>query len=138
MVETGTYREVTMGGRTSGTRHGNGMGWGGPPRGDVVAGKAGRPPGVKNGEGKLSVADLMADLQAREKIAKAWVAIIDNPNHPHHANMLVNGAKRMDGAEVQAIEAGAAGPLIIERVIIDNATNRYAEGVCAAADGGPV
>jgi len=137
MVETGTYREVTMGGRTSGTRYGNGMGWGGPPRGDVVAGKAGRPPGAKTGEGKRSVADLMADLQAREKIAKAWVAIIDDPNHPHHANLLVNGAKRMDGEALQSVSGPDGGPIQqrLEVIIIDEHEARNEDSAAASAAG---
>jgi hypothetical protein len=119
-------------GATSGTRRGNGAGWGGPAKGAGAppgSGQGGRPKGVKNGEGKRTIADLMANLQAREKIAKAWMVIIEDSSHPQHATMLVKGAERLDGAPVQPIEAGAAGPLIIERVIIDNVTDRDAEGL---------
>jgi len=121
-------------GATSGTRRGNGMGWGGPPRGDAIPGRAGRPKGVKNGEGKRTIADLMAGAGAREKIAARWLDIIDDPDHPHHATMLVKGAERLDGAPVQPIEAGAAGPIMIERVIIDSATDRDAEGLSPVSD----
>jgi len=137
MVETGTYREVTMGGRTSGTRHGNGMGWGGPPRGDVVAGKAGRPPGAKNGEGKRSVADLMAHMQAREKVANRWVAIIDDPAHPHHAVMLEKAATRLDGAPLQSVSGPDGGPIQqrLEVVIIDEHEAGNQDSAAASAAG---
>lgn len=89
---------------------------------------------MKNGEGKRTIADLMAGAGAREKIAARWLDIIDDPDHPHHATMLVKGAERLDGAPVQPIEAGAAGPIMIERVIIDSATDRDAEGLSPVSD----
>jgi len=137
MVETGTYREVMMGGKTSGTRHGTGMGWGGPPRGDVVAGKAGRPPGVKNGEGKRSVADLMAERGAREIVADRWVAIIDDPAHPHHAVMLEKAATRLDGAPLQSVSGPDGGPIQqrLEVIIIDEHEARNEDSAAASAAG---
>ena len=128
-------------GHTSGTRRGNGAGWGGAAKG---AGQppgnalAGRPKGVKTGEGKRTIADLMAGCSGREKIAARWMAIIDDPNHPHHATMLIKGAERMDGSPVQPIEAGSAGPVIIERVIIDHATNQNPEGLSPVSGAEPV
>jgi hypothetical protein len=93
---------------------------------------------VKNGQGKRTIADIMAERDAREKIAERWLAIIDNPAHPHHATMLVKGADRLDGNPVQPIGADGGGPVIIERVIIDQAANPNAAGVRAAIDGGEI
>ena len=78
-----------------------GDGWGGPPNGEGnrQAGP-GRPEGVANGEGKQTVAELLAGRGARQIIADMWLAIIKDPKHPHHATMLVKGADRIDGTAV--------------------------------------
>lgn len=89
-------------------RRGNGAGHGGPAKG---AGKppgnreAGRPVGVKNGEGKRTVADLLIEAGAREMAARRWLEIINDPAHPKHAEMVAKVAERMDGAPKQQIEA---------------------------------
>lgn len=127
-----------MGGRTSGTRHGNGMGWGGPARGDAVKGRAGRPVGAKTGEGKRSVADLMAERGARETVADRWIAIIADPAHPHHAIMLEKAATRLDGAPLQSVSGPDGGPIQqrLEVVIIDEHDARD-EGQATASAAGP-
>jgi hypothetical protein len=82
-----------------------GPGWGGPAKGPGNRGAGpGRPPGVKNGQGKRSVADLMIEGGARELAAERWIAILQDPTHPHHATMVAKAADRMDGASTQRIE----------------------------------
>lgn len=96
----------------------SGDGWGGSPKGAGQAPGnklAGRPEGVKNGEGKRSVAELMAERHAREKIAERWLAIIDDPSHPMHAAMLDKGAARLDGAPVQPMSGADGGPIVMVR-----------------------
>jgi hypothetical protein len=81
-----------------------GPGWGGPAKGPGNRGGGpGRPPGVKNGAGKRSVADLMIEGGARELAAERWIAILQDPTHPHHATMVAKAADRMDGAPTQDI-----------------------------------
>ena len=94
--------------RSSATRTGNG-GWGGPAkgagnRGGAIAG--GRPKGVKTGDGKKSVADLMAADEGRRVAAEAWMAILRDPTHPKHADMVAKAADRMDGAPSQDLTSG--------------------------------
>lgn len=95
---------------------GNGAGagqWGGPPKGAGGPGKregAGRPAGVKNGEGKRSVADLMAELGAREIAAQRWLEILNDPAHPKHADMVAKAADRLDGAPTQRVQVSDADP----------------------------
>lgn len=90
---------------TSGTRRGTGAGHGGPKKGDgnKEAGP-GRPAGVKNGEGKQTVADLLIAAGAREIAAAQWLAILNNPEHPKHADMVAKVADRMDGAAMQPVQ----------------------------------
>lgn len=98
---------------TSTTRRGNGAGHGGPARGAGGTGKregSGRPWGVKDGEGKLSVADLLVALGARRVAADAWMAILQDPAHPHHANMVAKAADRMDGQSLARVEVRDADP----------------------------
>lgn len=92
-----------------------GPGWGGPARGGSSNSEArrpgpGRPPGVKNGEGKRSVADLMIQAGGRELAAERWIAILNDPNHPQHAAMVAKAADRMDGAALQRVEVRDADP----------------------------
>lgn len=126
--------------RTSTTRIGNGRGHGGQANGP---GKppgnrmAGRPEGVKTGEGKRSVADLLAAKGAREAIAERWMAIINDPAHPHHATMLDKGAQRMDGAAVQRLEVRDADPATMtdeELAAIASRGRRASADAEAAAD----
>ena len=92
-----------------------GVGWGGPARGaghrftkgDPLAG---RPKGVRPGEGKRTVADLMAEAGAREIAAERWLAILNDPGHPKHAEMVAKAAERMDGAPVQRHEIRDVDP----------------------------
>lgn len=96
-------------------RRGNGPGHGGPRKGDghkFTDGDplAGRPLGVKNGEGKRSVADLLAAQGARELAAERWLHILQDPAHPHHATMIVKAAERMDGAPTQRLEVRDVDP----------------------------
>lgn len=89
------------------TRRGNGAGWGGPAQGEGKKGAvpgSGRPQGVKNGEGKKSVADLMIEAGARETAAERWLQILNDPKHPKHAEMVAKAAERMDGAPTQRNE----------------------------------
>lgn len=93
-------------------RRGNGAGWGGPAKGAGVA--PGTPsPGRPAGEawaGKATVADLMAADGGREEAAKRWMAILRNPKHPKHAEMVAKAAERMDGAPTQRLEVRDADP----------------------------
>lgn len=98
------------------TRRGNGAGWGGPAKGEGKKGVApgsGRPQGVKNGEGKKSVADLMIEAGARETAAERWLQILNDPTHPKHAEMVAKAAERMDGAPKQQIEHGGPGAFVM-------------------------
>lgn len=97
---------------SSTTRRGNG-GWGGPAKGAGGPGKregAGKPKGVRNGEGKRSVADLMAAEGGRELAAERWLAILRDPAHPKHAEMVAKAADRMDGAPTQRLQVSDADP----------------------------
>lgn len=98
---------------TSGTRRGTGAGHGGPKKGagNKTAGP-GRPEGRKNGEGKLTVADLLIAAGAREIAAAQWLAILNDPTHPKHADMVAKVADRMDGAPKQEIEASMSSHVI--------------------------
>ena len=90
---------------TSGTRKGTGAGHGGPKQGEGnKAAGPGRPKGVKNGEGKLTVADLLIAAGARELATAQWLAILNDPDHPKHADMIAKAADRMDGAPKQQVE----------------------------------
>lgn len=102
---------------SSATRRGNGAGWGGPKKGAghrYTEGDptAGRPQGVKNGEGKLTVADLMIGAGARELAAQRWLEILNDPAHPKHADMVAKAADRMDGAPKVTAEVTQNGYVI--------------------------
>lgn len=99
---------------TSTTRRGNGAGWGGPAKGEgkPVSEWAGRPAGVKDGAGKRSVADLMAELGARELAARRWLEILNDPAHPKHADMVAKAADRLDGAPKVTAEVTQHGYVI--------------------------
>lgn len=80
-------------------------GWGGPAKGPGNRGPGpGRPPGVKNGEGKRTVAQLLAEQGAQALVAERWMAILNDPAHPQHASMIEKAATRMDGAPVARME----------------------------------
>jgi hypothetical protein len=70
----------------------------------------GRPRGVRDGEGKKTVADLMIAADARRIAADAWMVILQNPSHPRHADMVMRAAERMDGAPVQSVRVMDADP----------------------------
>ena len=65
---------------------------------------------MKHGDGKRTVADLMAEAGAREKAAERWLAILNDPEHPKHAEMVAKAAERMDGSPVQRVEMRDADP----------------------------
>ena len=93
--------------RSSTTRKGNGAGWGGQAKGEGKKGAvdgSGRPAGVKTGEGKRSVADIMAEMGARELAAQRWLEILNDPTHPQHAAMVDKAATRLDGAPLARME----------------------------------
>lgn len=82
-----------------GARRGNGAGHGGPAKG---AGNHG--PGPGRGNTHRTVADLMAAKGARELATKRWLDILNDPDHPRHADMVAKAADRMDGAPVQPVD----------------------------------
>lgn len=99
-----------------------GRGKGEPPKG---AGP-GRPAGVKTGEGKKATfRQLMAPHI--EKTAKRWRDIIDDPAHPHNHTMVLKHAE-LEGEFKQTVEhtGEGGGPVAIEWVIVDPATDRSA------------
>jgi len=98
---------------SGGAGHGpaSGAGWGGPAKGEgsrFEPGNAGRPVGIV--QGKRTVADLMAEAGAREIAAERWLAILNDPGHPKHAEMVAKAADRLDGAPVQRHEIRDADP----------------------------
>lgn len=95
---------------TATTRRGNGPGHGGPAKGPGKVGGPGRPKGLRDGEGKRSVAAILIDAGAQKLAADAWLAIINNPAHPKHAEMVAKVAERMDGAPTQRIEVRDTNP----------------------------
>jgi hypothetical protein len=116
-------------------RRGNGAGWGGPAKGEgnAVKGIAGPGRGIT---GK-SVAELMALQAAREIAADAWLAILNDPEHPKHAEMVAKAADRLDGAPVQPVDLSdkravvSAEPLTEDEWIASHgvaAAGRSAEG----------
>lgn len=103
------------GGANQHTRRGNGAGWGGPKRGEGKPfepgdPRAGRPDGVKHGEGKQTVADIMVARGAREIAAQRWLEILADPAHPKHAEMVAKAADRMDGAPKTSIHITERDP----------------------------
>ena len=90
---------------SSTTRRGTGAGHGGSAKG---AGNKTAGPG--RGITTRSVAELMAAQGAREIAADAWVAILNDPAHPKHADMVARAAERMDGAAAQTIRVSDVRP----------------------------
>lgn len=88
-------------------RRGNGAGWGGRAKGE-----GNKAPGPGRGITGKSVAELMAAQRAREIAAEAWLAILNDPAHPKHADMVAKAAERLDGAPKQEIEASIASHVI--------------------------
>lgn len=111
--------------RSSATRHGSGAGYGGAKRGGRTKGEPpkvagpGRPKGVKTGEGKKATfrAHLAPHIEAT---ADRWLAIINDPSHPHHHTMVLKHAE-LEGEFKQAVELTGkdGGPMVIRRVIVD-------------------
>lgn len=85
--------------RTSTTRIGTGAGHGGPKKGD-----GNRAAGPGRGHTHRSVAELMAAQGARELAADAWVAILRDPGHPKHADMVAKASDRLDGTARQSVD----------------------------------
>lgn len=90
---------------SSATRRGNGAGWGGTAKGE---GNKGAGPG--RGNTTRTVAEIMAAQGARELAAERWLAILNDPAHPRHAEMIAKAADRLDGAPKQSIEVRDADP----------------------------
>ncbi len=82
-------------------RRGNGAGWGGPAKGPGRSSRGLPGPG-RSITGK-TVAELMALEGAREIAAERWMAILRDPAHPKHADMVVHAAKRLDGDPEQRV-----------------------------------
>jgi hypothetical protein len=105
---------------TSGTRKGNGAGWGGPPKG---AGRTAPPPGrtagVKNGEGKAALARARL-LEAADRAAETVVSIATDISDPRALQAAQHVLLRTlgDPAALQVTGAGG-GPVEIRRVIVD-------------------
>lgn len=95
---------MPAGGARSTTRRGNGAGlqWGGSKRGGESASKTGTPGPGRGITGK-TVAEIMAAAGAREISAERWMAILNDPTHPKHADMIAKAADRLDGAPVQDV-----------------------------------
>jgi hypothetical protein len=83
-------------------RRGNGAGWGGPAKGEGNAVKG--IPGPGRGITSKSVAELMALAGAREEAAERWMAILRDPTHPKHADMVARAADRLDGTARQSVD----------------------------------
>jgi hypothetical protein len=60
-----------------------------------------------------SVAELMAAQGAREKAADAWLAILDDPAHPKHADMVAKAAERLDGAPEQRVTSEVTNRYVV-------------------------
>lgn len=84
---------------------GAGVAWGGPAKGE-----GSREPGPGRGITGKSVAELMARAGARELAAERWVAILNDPAHPRHADMVAKAADRLDGASKQTVEMRTVNP----------------------------
>lgn len=108
------------------TRRGNGPGHGGPAKGaghrlkpagdpDSDAARA-MAAGIKPGDGKKTVAEMLIERGGRELAVQRWIEILDNPSHPHHATMVAKLADRTDGAPVQPVSGEGGGPVVF-RVI---------------------
>lgn len=99
---------------SSATRRGNGAGvqWGGPKRGGESNSASGKP-GPGRGVTGRTVAELMAAQGAREKAADAWLAILDDPAHPKHAEMVAKAAERLDGAPEQRVTSEVTNRYVV-------------------------
>jgi hypothetical protein len=117
-------------------RRGNGSGvqWGGAKRGGVSNSKAGIAGPGRGVTGK-TVAELMAAAEAREIAAEAWLAILRDPTHPKHADMVAKAAERMDGAPMQRVQVSAVNPdELTDEELAAIATGRGGAATRAAAD----
>ena len=75
--------------RSSTTRVCNGS-WGGAKKGE-----GNKAAGPGRGNTHRSVAEIMAAGEARRIAADAWLAILKDPAHPKHAEMVAKAAERM-------------------------------------------
>lgn len=126
-----------MPGRTAGTRVGNGAGWGGPAKGGGNRGAGpGRPGGEDwrpDGEGKQTVAALMIAGGMRELAAQRWLAILNDPAHPKHAEMVAKAADRMDGAPTARVEIADGDPATMTDEQLAAIASRGRRGAASAA-----
>lgn len=90
-------------------RRGSGAGWGGAARGGESGSKA-RKGGPGRGNTTKTVAELMISMGLRQEAAERWKAILEDPAHPKHADMVAKAAERMDGAAVQRIAVHDVDP----------------------------
>jgi hypothetical protein len=95
-------------------RRGNGVGvqWGGAKRGGISNSKAGIAGPGRGITGK-TVAELMAAQGAREVAADAWLAILADPAHPKHADMVAKAAERLDGAPEQRVTSEVTNRYVV-------------------------
>lgn len=98
--------------RTSATRVGTGAGHGGPARNGVSASET-RQAGPGRGITGRSVAELMAAQGAREIAAEAWLAILNDPTHPKHPDMVAKAAERLDGAPEQRVTSEVTNRYVV-------------------------
>ena len=113
---------------------GNGSGWGGGRKGEghrFVANDplAGRPEGVKTGEGKAARARAKAQ-EAAEDAIDTVIAIAKDKADPRALAAAFGILNRVGIHEKSGVEHSGegGGPLIVERIIIDP-QNRDPEGV---------
>lgn len=92
-------------------RRGKGAGWGGPAKGEGNA-MRGLPGPGRSITGK-SVAELMAIQAGREIAADAWMAILNDPAHPKHADLIVKAAERLDGAPEQRVTSEVTNRYVV-------------------------
>lgn len=103
-----------------------GDGWGGPAKGRGNKGPGpGHPKGMKPGEGKKTVADLLIASGVQRLTAERWIAILNDVNHPRHADMVVKAAERMDGQPKQDVEVIQRGIISAEPLTEDEWLDRY-------------
>jgi len=103
----------------------NGPGWGGPANGPGKIGGPGRPPGMKNGEGKVHKARETLE-QAAPLAIQTVIDIANDRADPRALQAALAVLNRIGLHEKSGLEVGGenGNPLItrIERVIVDKAS----------------
>ena len=103
--------------RTSGTRQGNGAGWGGPAKGAGAppgSGQGGRPPGVKDGEGKRAQARAALE-EAAPLAVQTVIGIARDPSDQRALQAATAILNRIGLHEKSGVEhtGEGGGPMII-------------------------